>query len=86
MIGLSEIEYLVGSDTLLELLFSVHEVDDTVDDTEDTTDAAANTKKEVDDTTLVVTKVELVNTQTSQKDCKNTCSCLILNNFPFSRG
>ena len=61
-IGLHEVEHLVSADTLLELLFSVHEVDDTVDETKDTADTTAKTQKEVDDTALVVAEVELVNT------------------------
>ncbi len=60
--GLSEIEHLVGSDTLLELLFGVHEINNTIDNTEDTANTTAETQKEVDDTALVVAEVELVNT------------------------
>lgn len=60
--GLFEVKHLVCANALLEFLFCVHKVGDTVNKTEDYADTTATSKKDVDDATLNVTEVELVNT------------------------
>lgn len=80
---LREVKHLVGSDTLLVFLICVHEVDDTVNDAKNATYATAETEDDVDDTTLAVAMIELVNTKSTQKDGQNTCSCSIFHTCHF---
>ena len=71
--------------TCLECLISVHQVDDTLDKTKDAWDTSP-AKQKINYTWHYVAHVELVDTETTNQDSKNTCNHFILHNSRcFSR-